>query len=183
MRSPAVLRAFVHVLAIALAASGCGYTLVRHAGPLADDAPRMLLRTLDNDSTEPGLERIVSEALRREWLRRGRYRLVADPDAADWLLTGRVLPVQVRTDTLSPVVLAVEQTLTLGVELTVAPLRARKEGAAGAALPTATLRESEIFFSSPDLEVGRKNRREALMRVAALVAERAHDAVDQEIAP
>ena len=168
-------------LALTLATVACGYRVARHPGTLAEDAPRMLIRTLDNDSSEPGLERVVSEALRREWLRRGRYRLVSDPARADWVLEGRVLPVQVRTETLSSVVLAVEQTLTLGVELRVE--RARGGEATPHALPAASLRESEIYFASPDLEVGRKNRDEARRQVAPRIAARAGAAVDQELAP
>jgi len=141
----------------------------------------MCLRTLDNDSMEPGLERVVSEALRREWLQRGRYRLVDDPAKADWVLSGRVLPLQVRTETLSPVVLALEHTIELAIELRIE--RGRAEGEPSRELPSASLRESEIYFASPDLEVGRKNRGEALRRIASLIASRAHAVVDREIAP
>ena len=39
----------------------------------------------------------------------------------------------------------------------------------------------EIYFASADLEATRKNRSEAIHRVAGLVAERVVDAVDLEV--
>ena len=167
---------------VGLLFASCGYTVERHAGPQDAAAPRLAIVTLDNDSTEPGLERLVSEALRRETLRRGRYRLVEDPASADFVLRGRVLPVERTTQTLSSVVLALEQTVTLALEL---ELEQRGQGAPGASdesgsrvpLPRTTLRESEMFLASADVEAARKNRSEALRRVAGLLAERTHDAL------
>lgn len=153
----------------------CGYTVERHRGVSDGDAPRIAIATLDNDSSEPGVERLVSEALRRECLRRGRYRLVEDVRDADGVLSGRVLSVVKRTETLSSVVLALEQAVTLSVEL-----QLRKPGSAPIELPGGLLSESEIFLSSADLEAARKNKTEALRRVSGLIAERAHDAVDVE---
>lgn len=153
----------------------CGYTVERHTGVSDVDAPRIAIATLDNDSSEPGVERLVSEALRRECLRRGRYRLVEDVRDADGVLSGRVLSVVKRTETLSSVVLALEQAVTLSVELEL-----RKLGSAPVELPSGLLSESEIFLASADIEAARKNKTEALRRVSGLIAERAHDAVDAE---
>lgn len=161
------------------AALACGYTIERAPSALSPDAPRLSIRTLDNSSVEPGLDRLVSEALRREWSRRGRVRLVSDPAHADWVLSGRVLPLVIQTRTLSSVVLALEQTVTLRVELDlVTPAAA---GASRRRLPRQLLGESEIYFASADLEATRKNRQEALRRVAGLVAERVVDAVTDEV--
>jgi len=152
--------------------SGCGYTVERHAGPSGADAPRIAIVTLDNDSSEPGVERLVSEALRRECLRRGRYRLVDDVSEADGILRGRVLPLAERSQTLSSVVLALEQIVTLSLELELV-----RPGSATVGLKTAQLTESEMFFTSADIEAARKNKTEALRRLSALLAERALDAV------
>ena len=156
----------------------CGYTVERAASAAAPDAPRLAIETLANDSAEPGLERMVTEALRREWLRRGRFRLVGDPAGADFVMSGRVRPLLIQTRTLSSVVLALEQTVWLQIDLEVL-------GPASSArvLPGRLLRESEIYFASADLEATRKNRSEALRRVAGLVAERAADLVDREVVP
>jgi hypothetical protein len=179
--NPAVPLPLGRMLRLALVAllSGaclaCGYTVERYAGARDVNAPRIAIATLENDSSEPGVERLVSEALRRECLRRGRYRLVDDAQDADWVLGGRVLPLEKRTQTLSSVVLALEQTVTLRVELEL-----QKPGSAPIKLQSAPLFESEIFLASADLEAARKNKTEALRRISGLIAERAHNAVDAE---
>lgn len=163
-----------------LAAVGlsCGYAVERAPSSLSADAPRLSIRTLDNQSSEPGLDRLVSEALRREWMRRGRVKLVGDPARADWVISGRVLPLRIHTRTMSSVVLALEQTVTMRVELELITRSAA--GPSRHRLPSRLLGESEIYFASADLEATRKNRVEALRRVAELVAERAVDAVNSE---
>lgn len=163
---------------LATAGFACGYTVDRAPSALSDDAPRLSIRTLDNESSEPGLDRLVSDALRREWMRRGRVRLVGDPARADWVISGRVLPLHIQTRTMSSVVLALEQTVTLRIELEWTTRSAA--GSTRQLLPGQLLGESEIYFASADLEATRKNRVEALRRVAGLVAERVVDVVDAE---
>lgn len=165
----------VLVALLAVLPLGCGYTVERHPGSFGADAPRIAIVTLDNDSSEPGVERLVSEALRRECLRRGRYRLVEDVSEADGVLRGRVLPLAERSQTLSSVVLALEQTVTLSLELELV-----RPGAAIVGLKAAQLTESEMFFTSADIEAARKNKTEALRRLSGLLAERALDAVDAD---
>ena len=171
------------LLACAVAALACGYTIERSHGALSSDAPRLSIETLDNDSKEPGLERMVSEALRREWSRRGHFRVVHDPAKADWVLEGRVLPLRITTRTLSSVVLALEQTVTLQLELDLVERGEAGSPSVRRRLPGSLLVESEIFFASADIEATRKNRTEALRRVADLVAERAADVVLREATP
>jgi hypothetical protein len=167
------------LLPLLAASLACGYTIERASSAVSPDAPRLSIRTLANDSAEPGLERLVSEALRREWSRRGHFRLVGDPEDADWVVSGRVLPLMIQTRTLSSAVLALEQTVTLRVELDVT---GRQAGALRAwRLPGPLSTESEIYFASADLEATRKNRTEALRRVAELVAERVADAISVEV--
>lgn len=179
---PARLAFAVTSLVAAALIGGCGYTVERTSSAIAADAPRMAIRTLSNDSAEPGLDRMVTEALRREWMRRGQVRLVEDPGGADLVLSGRVLPLQIQTRTLSSVVLALEQTVWLRVELELQS-HAGDGTTRARTLPGSLLRESEIFFASADLEASRKNRVEALRRVAGLVAERAADLVATEAVP
>jgi len=160
---------------------GCGYTLQHAPGALSDDAPRLTILTLDNDSGEPGLERLVTEALRQESLRRGQYRLVSDASSADWVVSGRVLPLNIVTRTLSSVVLALEQTVTLQVELALAAPTREGRASRPRPLPLRLLGESEIYFASADLEATRKNRTEALRRIAGLIAERVVDTMGIEV--
>ena len=170
------------LLALLVAAPlGCGYTVERAMSAASPDAPRLLIRTLDNESSEPGLERLMSEALRREWSSRGHFRLVSDRERADFVVGGRVLPLLIRNRTLSSVVLVIEQTVTLRVALDWRKPGGKRSGKQS--VPLGLLTESEIYFASADLEASRTNRTEALRRVAGLIAERAADALASEARP
>jgi hypothetical protein len=160
-----------------LVAGGCGYRLVRY-GASGGTRPSVALASLRNDSFEPGLDAVVADALRREFLRRGAVRLVSDPAGADLRLAGVVLPVATRTQSLSSVNLALEFELVLRLELEVI----RSDGES-VAVDRRSLAESEFFLASADVEVTRKNRSEALRRVAGVLASRVHDLLVEGAAP
>ena len=67
---------------LALTLLGCSYRFVGYAATHEGGKPRRIaVVTLENDSYEPGIELMVSEALRREILSRGGFALV-EPGAA-----------------------------------------------------------------------------------------------------
>ena len=117
----------------------------------------------------------MADALRREVLRRAGAELVEDAANADWVVTGRVLPLKVSAASLSPVVLTLEYQLNLELDLSA---RAR-DGREVKGDPR-ELRESERFLSSGDAEAQRKNRQEALHRASRLLAARFLDRLDEE---
>jgi len=166
----------VLVLGLALAgAPACGsYRLVRSEPA---EGGRIAIRTLRNDTAHAGLELLVSESLRRTVLERGVLTLVADPDDADWVVAGTVQPLAVRSQSFSSVVLALEYTLTLSLELRVdgpdGPLRLDRE----------LLQGTDLYLASADVEVTRRNRREALRRAASSIASRVHDVLAAEGPP
>jgi len=166
----------VIAIAIALAATAglalaCGYTWAGSETALGSVA----VRTPQNDSTEAGLEFVVADALRREVLRRSGASLVEDPASADWVVSGRVMPVRIEPASLSPIVLTLEYQLTLTLDL-----RARTaDGREVLGLPR-DMRESELYLSSSDIEAERKNRGEALQRVSRLLAARFLDQLGEE---
>ncbi len=156
---------------------GCGYHLVRHR-----DAPsqgqRVAIETLRNDSYEPGVEFMVTGALLREFLKRGALRVVDDPRAADLVVRGNVRPIRTEGRSFSSVVLALEYRITLDLDLTVT----RRDGAQ-LPVPDQALRDSEFYLASADVEVTRKNRQEALRRLADVLAVRLHDSVAAGLLP
>jgi len=178
-RWPAVYPILLAFLPLVLLA--CGYTIDRAPPATSPDAPRFAIRTLRNDSFEPGIERVVTSALRRQWQQRARFRLVDDPARAQWVLTGRVLPLLTQPRTLSSVVLALEYSVTLQVELTLEELPQPDRAGKRQPLPAGLLRDTEIYFASADLEATRKNREEALRLIADLIAQRVADVVDDEV--
>jgi hypothetical protein len=151
--------------------AGCGYSLVRYEG-LMDGAQRIAIQTLQNDSDDPGLEMMMTDALRKEFLRRGAFELISDPGAADLVITGIVLPVGTAVRSYSSVVLALEYNVTMSIDIFVQ----RKDGTP-VPISNSGFLESEIYLASSDVQVGYKNRREALRWIVSLLASRVADAI------
>ena len=160
------------VVGLGLALASCGYTLVGSSGGRA--LGRVVVETPENGSGSAGLEFVVAEALRREVLRRAGAQLVDDEANADWVVTGRVLPLKVEPASLSPVVLTLEYQLSLSLDL-----HARARDGREVTGSERELRESERFLSSADAEALRKNRSEALRRVSSVLAARFLDRLDE----
>ena len=167
-------------LAAVLAASallGCsGYRVVRYGEGLGD-VQRVAVEPLRNESYEPGVERLVTDALLREFARRGGVTVVRNPASADLVLSGSVLPLITRSRSFSSVELALE----FEVEL---PLRLAARRADGTAVEfdRSLLRDWELYLASADVEVERKNRQEALRRLSQVIAGRVHDALSERLA-
>jgi lipopolysaccharide assembly LptE-like protein len=166
----------VAALALAVLAfvgiAGCGYTVVGGSG--APVLGRVAVRTPENGSGHAGVELLVADALRREVLRRSGAQLVEDESSADWVVSGRVLPLKVSPASLSPVVLTLEYQVNLALELS-----ARARDGREVKGESRELRESERFLSSGDAEAQRKNRDEALHRVSRVLAARFLDRLDE----
>jgi len=164
-------------LALALLVGGCGYSFVRYGGGLGD-VRRIAIRGLGNDTFEPGVESLVSDALTREFRQRGALRLVDDPAAADLVIGGAVRRVDVRRRSFSSILFALEYEVRMELGLTVS----QRDGTP-VPIDTNALAESERYLASADVEVTRTNRQEALRRLAGVLAGRVHDALYERIAP
>ncbi len=181
-------------LALALIAfislAGCGYQS-QLAGarpePTADErssssvstaerlstSTRIAVLALRNDSPEPWLDRIVTDALRREFDIRGRFRFANDPKGADVVLRGRIGQLGTTSKSFSRFVAAVEYTLTLRLDLEVVL-------ATGdiVRLDSGMLSESDVYLASPNIEVTRTNRLEVLRRLSDVLASRVADSIE-----
>lgn len=172
--APLLLGALLGLVLGIAPVTGCGYHLLRRADG-RDLAVSVV--TLENDSTEPGLELTVTRALRQEFLRRAAPRLVSHPSAADLVIRGRVLPLHTRANSFDSVSLALEYRVELTLELQVSAADGTPF-----ALDRASLHDSELYLASADPEATRKNRAEALRRVADVLAGRVHDAIGLQLA-
>ncbi len=171
---PALVLSFA-ALAGPLLASGCGYRLVGGTDELPG-VRTVAIETPRNDSYEPGVEFVVADALRREFLRRGGVRLTNDPSRADLVLTGSVPDIETRGQSFSSVVLALEYEVTLTLDL-----EAQRPDGEALPISRSALRESELYLASADVEATRKNREEALRRLARLLAGRVHDSLSESL--
>ena len=165
------------VVALALLAGGCGYRSL--VGPgldaegLAREPVRLTVMALRNDSPEPWLDRIVNDALRREMTTRAGLRVVDDPGGAELVLRGRIRPVNIRSQSFSSFVAALEFSLTLQLDLEIV----RGEGDVVRLDPT-MLAATDVYLASADVEVTRTNRLELLRRLSDVLATRVADALE-----
>ncbi|MCR9097390.1 MAG: LPS assembly lipoprotein LptE [bacterium] len=168
-------------LLLASITTGCGYRSLGAASPTGRDGEAqatVAVVALRNDSPEPWIDRVVTDALRRELGLRGALRLEADPKRADYVLRGRVLPLDLRSNSFSSFVVALEYQVTLRLELELL----RKEGDV-IRLPARALSESDVYLASQDIEVTRTNRLEALRHLSDVLATRIVDRVEFLSAP
>ena len=169
-------------------ASGCGYRSMlaapralptdrggdRVVGNPADGSPlRVSVISLRNDSPEPWLDRIVTDAMRREIGARGSFDFVNDPERADLVLRGRIRPLEIHSRSFSRFVAALEYGLTLRLDLEVV-----LEAGQVVRLDPKMLSESDVYLASADLEITRSNRLEALRRLSDLIASRVADSIE-----
>lgn len=164
----------VAVAVLTLAAQGCGYRFVDERVVFGPEVRRIEIRAFENESGEPGYERLLADALSEEFARRGALEPVYARDAGELVIAGRIEAVNVQVRSFSSVALAVEDSVELRVDVEV---RRRADG--GVVWKRDDLRLTELFLSSPDPNVELSNREQALRRLSALLAERIHDELFQ----
>ena len=108
------------VVCVALVHTGCGYALAGRGSFLPEYIRIVGIPQLANQSTFFQVEQILTEKLRTEFIGRGRYTVIANPEDADAVVTGIV-----RSITVTPVGFTEQQlasryqfTLTMSVEFT-----------------------------------------------------------------
>jgi hypothetical protein len=134
---------------------------------------RIAVLALRNDSPEPWLDRIMSDAIRREFDVRGVFDVVNDPNRADVVVRGRIGQLDTTSKSFSRFVAAVEYGLTVRLDLEVVLLSGDI-----VRLDSGTLTESDVYLASPDIEVTRTNRLEVLRRLSDVLASRVADSIE-----
>ncbi len=94
-RRPGVPLAVVG-LVCALAAAACGYTLVGHGSFLPEYIRTVAIPTFVNRTPRFELDVRVTDAVTREFVSRGNYRVVGDRTGADAVLVGEIQAFDVR---------------------------------------------------------------------------------------
>jgi hypothetical protein len=176
MRAGTLARAALFAAAVASGAGCSGYRFVRSSEGLGP-VQRVAIQTLQNNSYEPGLDVLVTDALRREFQRRGGATLVSDPAQADLVLAGSVLELQTSARSFSSIAFALEYQVQMQISL----VATRADGSAVAIDPNA-LFEWELYLTSADVEAERRNRDEALRRLASVLASRVRESLAERLA-
>jgi len=152
-----------------LAGTSCGYKFIDYNEPIPG-LGSVAIKTFDNESYEPGVEFVVADALRREFLRRGAVVLVDDAIDADLVVSGTVEPVVTKARSFSSISLALEWEVTLQL----AVFAERSDGVPTRLDENATT-ATERYLASADIEATRKNREEAIRTMASGLAAHVHD--------
>ena len=153
-----------------LATFGCSNYRVVRTNDALGPVRRVAVQTLKNQSFEPGVESMVSDALRSEFQRGGGIVVVGDPAQADLVLSGTVLDLVTTARSFSAVAFGLEYQVEMRLALT-----ARRTDGTQIALDPNALRYWELYLTSADVEAERKNRDEALRRISTVLAERTRE--------
>ncbi|MCC6141730.1 MAG: hypothetical protein IT389_14050 [Nitrospira sp.] len=164
--------------------AGCGYQFrVDGAGPTiggttarASDqpVPRLVIRTLINNSFEPNLETRYTNYLRKEFSSGSGAQVVPDSEAADLVLTGQILSVSVPTLSFSLTPTPGNQTgsaTTLESRADVTVVVKIEESRTKKLVWSQIAKGSSEFYITPDLQFNRALQNRALEQAGRFVAE------------
>ena len=85
---------------------------------------------------------------------------------------------EVQSRSFSSIQFALEYSVMVRLKLDV-----RRRDGSEVKLDDRTMQESDLYFASADVEVMRKNREEAVRRVASVLAGRLHDGLFERVVP
>ena len=173
-RRPRVRPAYFACVACLALLSACGYQFrVEGTGPTiggtsaptsSEPPPRLVIRTLENKSFEPNLETRYTNYLRHEFSSGSGAQVVPEAEAADLVLTGQILSVNVPT-------LSFTQTTTLESRTEVMVLVKVEETRTKKVLWTQTAKGASEFFVTTDLQFNRALQNRALEQAGRFIAE------------
>ncbi len=159
--------------ALLVLALGCGYRFANEPAVFGPDVKQIRVQMFKNESNQPGLERVLADAIHEEFLRGGTLEPTWSA-GAPLELSGVIRSVDVIASALDSVGLSLENEveLTLDVRVDRAP--------GGEPVWTANkLVEVERFSASADANVHAAAKQRALLRLSAEVASRIRDELFQ----
>lgn len=167
-----LLSTFISAL-IASTLAACGYQFrVDGAGPtiggaaasnLTEPPPRLVIRTLVNNSFEPNLEMRYTNYFRDEFSAGSGAQVVRESEAADLVLTGRILSVIVPTLSFSRTA-TLESRTEVVVQVLVEDVRSRK------VVWRQLAKGASEFYVTPDLQFNRALQNRAIEQAGRFVA-------------
>jgi len=123
MSPPKALVLAVSLLVLPL--EGCGYQLVGKARSLPPDIQRVAIAPFENHSRKPGVERILTDAVKEEFIADGRLTLTSG-ESADLLVGADIRAYTLEPVTFNPSDRVSDYRLHLEVDVTVRDLVRKK---------------------------------------------------------
>ena len=176
VRSLSILSTQVSAVCLSLVLlGGCGYQFrVEGAGPTIggtaatssppSPGPRLIVRTLENNSFEPNLETRYTNYLRQEFSSGSGAQIVPESEAADLVLSGQILSVILPS-------LSFTQTTTLESRTEVMVTVKVEETRTKRLVWTQTSKGASEFYVTTDLQFNRVLQNRALEQAGRFIAE------------
>ena len=114
------------LLVLALALTGCGYALAGRGSSLPPNIKIIGVPQFTNRSTIPGIDQVITDAVRAELIGRGRYTIQPDANGADAVLTGTINNVSQSVAAYTPAHQASRLAITGSVNVEFKDLKANK---------------------------------------------------------
>jgi hypothetical protein len=152
-------------LGLGLLCGACGYRIAGHTDTLPASIKTIAIPAFGNSTTRYRLAEHLPADITRQFISRTRYRVVADPKAADAVLTGAVLKVYSAMATFDPTTnraSSAQVVVSLSVTLT--------DRATGKAIYTRNMSASERYEVSGDKQAYFEESDAALDRLSRTVA-------------
>ena len=144
--------------------TSCGY---RFAGSeeLPQGIERLFIQLLDNKTTEPGIDIVVTHELKNEFIRKYRGVLV-DREAAEAILSGAVVGIRTETVARKGPLTALERSVSMTIDL-----KLKTSGNERIWFAKGISRDDTYTVVSGDKEITEQNKRKALKDLAERIAE------------
>jgi len=91
-----VIRKIILLFVSAVTVTGCGYRLSGTGAFLPEHLQTILIRNFENETSRYQAEQFVTFAVRDEFIRRSRLKLVENLDRADAVLEGKIVSFEVK---------------------------------------------------------------------------------------
>jgi outer membrane lipopolysaccharide assembly protein LptE/RlpB len=151
----------------------CGYRLANEAAVFGPDVKQIRVLPFQNQSNQPGLERLLADAIHEEFLRGG----VLEPTwsaGAPLEINGVIRKVEITASALDSVGLSLENEVVLTVDVQV-----ERVASGEPVWSVKKLVEVERFSASADSNVRATAKRRALIRLSSELASRIRDELFQ----
>jgi hypothetical protein len=157
--------------ALCLAAAGCGYHFAERTDAIPAELKTVAIPLWRNDTAEPGLETIFTNAVVKQFATRGWLEPVKAGEA-DTILEGRIETVDVSPVAFSSAAIELEDRVSV-----VASVTLKRKNDQSVLWSSSRVLGSEVYDSTPDFNVNLRNREQALRKVAADMAASLHDQI------
>jgi hypothetical protein len=159
--------------ALLVSPAGCGYHFAERTDAIPAELKTVAIPLWKNETAEPGVETIFTNAMVKEFARKGWLDPVSTA-AADTILEGRIETIDVQPVSFSSVAIELEDRVSVVASVT---LKRKKDESI--LWSSSRVIGSEVYDSTPDFNVDLRNREQALRKVAVDMAASVQDQIFQ----